>query len=50
MIDIKWCHFMLEETIEVILKRTYAHKEITTNIQKQEMKELLSLPIKICTF
>ena len=30
-----------EETIEIILKRIYINKEITTNIPKQEMKELL---------
>ena len=30
-----------EEAIEIILKRIYINKEITTNIPKQEMKELL---------
>ena len=33
----------LEETIEIILKRIYMKKEITANIPKQEMKELLIL-------
>ena len=33
----------LEETIEIILKRIYINKEITTDIPKQEMKELLIL-------
>ena len=33
----------LEETIEIILKRIYINKEITTDITKQEMKELLIL-------
>ena len=36
----------LEKTIEIILKRIYVNKEITTEIPKQEMKELLIL----CTF
>ena len=31
----------LEETIEIILKRIYINKEITADIPKQEMKELL---------
>ena len=31
----------LEETIEIILKRIYINKDITTDIPKQEMKELL---------
>ena len=31
----------LEETIKIILKRIYINKEITTDIPKQEMKELL---------
>ena len=31
----------LEETIEIILKRVYINKEITADIPKQEMKELL---------
>ena len=31
----------LEETIEIILKRLYINKDITTDIPKQEMKELL---------
>ena len=31
----------LEETIEIILKRIYVNKEITADIPKQEMKELL---------
>ena len=33
----------LKETIEIILKRIYVNKEITTGIPKQEMKELLIL-------
>ena len=33
----------LEETIEIILKRIYINKEITTDMPKQEMKELLIL-------
>ena len=33
----------LEETIEIIFKRIYLNKEITTDIPKQEMKELLIL-------
>ena len=33
----------LEGTIEIILKRIYMKKEITANIPKQEMKELLIL-------
>ena len=36
----------LEETIEIILKRIYINKEITTDIPKQEMKELLILCTK----
>ena len=36
----------LEETIETILKRIYVNKEITTDIPKQEMKELLILCTK----
>ena len=31
----------LEETIEIIFKRIYINKEITGDIPKQEMKELL---------
>ena len=31
----------LEGTIEIILKRIYVNQEITTDIPKQEMKELL---------
>ena len=33
----------LEETFEIIFKRIYLNKEITTDISKQEMKELLIL-------
>ena len=36
----------LEQTIEIILKRIYINIEITTNIPKQEMKELLFLCMK----
>ena len=36
----------LEETIEIILKRIYVNKEITNDIPKQEMKELLILCTK----
>ena len=36
----------LEQAIEIILKRIYINKEITTNIPKQEMKELLFLCTK----
>ena len=36
----------LEQTIEIILKRIYINKEITTNIPKKEMKELLFLCTK----
>ena len=36
----------LEQKIEIILKRIYINKEITTNIPKQEMKELLFLCTK----
>ena len=36
----------LEETIEIILKRIYISKEITTDIPKQKMKELLILCTK----
>ena len=36
----------LEETIEIISKRIYINKEITTDIPKQEMKELLILCTK----
>ena len=41
--DIRWCHLMwhycsfsvpLEETSEIILKRIYINKEITTDIPK----------------
>ena len=39
----------LEETIEIILKRIYVNKEITTDIPKQETKELLILCEK-CAF
>ena len=37
---------LLEETIEIILKRTYVNKETTSDIPKQEMKELLILCTK----
>ena len=40
----------LEETIEIILKRIYINKEITADIPKKEMKELLILYTKKCTF
>ena len=36
----------LEETIEIVLKRIYVNKEITTDISKQ-MKELLFLRAKM---
>ena len=36
----------LEETTEIILKRTYVNKKISTDISKQEMKELLILCTK----
>ena len=36
----------LEETIEIILKRECINKEITTDIPKREMKELLILCTK----
>ena len=36
----------LEETIEIVLKRIYVNKEITTDISKQ-MKELLFLRTKM---
>ena len=36
----------LEETIEIILKRIYVNKEITNDIPKREMKELLILCTK----
>ena len=37
---------LIKETIEVILKRIYINKEITTDIPKKEMKELLILCTK----
>ena len=37
----------LQETIEIILKSIYIYKEITTDIPKQEMKELLILFTKM---
>ena len=40
----------LEETIEIILKRIYINKQITTDIPKQEMKELLILRTKSVHF
>ena len=40
----------LEKTIEIILKRIYVNKEITTEIPKQEMKELLILCTKNAHF
>ena len=36
----------LEETIEIILKRICINKEITTDIPKREMKEMLILCTK----
>ena len=36
----------LEETTEIILKRTYVNRKISTDISKQEMKELLILCTK----
>ena len=36
----------LEETIEIIFKKIYVNKEMTTDIPKQEMKELLILCAK----
>ena len=36
----------LEETIEIIFKKIYVNKEITTDIPKQRMKELLILCTK----
>ena len=36
----------LEETIEIIFKKIYVNKEITTDIPKLEMKELLILCTK----
>ena len=36
----------LGETIEIMIKRIYANTEITTDIPKQEMKELLILSTK----
>ena len=40
----------LEETINIIIKRTYDKNEIKTNIPKQEMKELLYLCTKNAHF
>ena len=37
----------LEETIEIVLKRIYVNKEITTDISKQQMNELLFLRTKM---
>ena len=37
----------LEETIEIVLKRVYVNKEITTDISKQQMNELLFLRTKM---
>ena len=37
---------LIKETIEIILKRIYINKEITTDIPKKEMKELLILCTK----
>ena len=37
----------LEQTIEIILKKIYINKEITTNILKQEITELLFLCTKM---
>ena len=36
----------LEETIDIIIKRTYDKNKINDNIPKQEMKELLHLCTK----
>ena len=36
----------LEETTEIILKGTYVNRKISTDISKQEMKELLILCTK----
>ena len=49
--DIRWCHLMWHHcsrmlTFEIILKRIYVNKEITTDIPKQETKELLILCTK----
>ena len=40
----------LEETIETILKKIYVNKEMTTDIPKPEMKELLILCTKNLQF
>ena len=40
----------LEETIEIILKGIYDNKKITTDIPKQQMKELLILYTKNVQF
>ena len=37
---------LIKETNEIILKRIYINKEITTDIPKKEMKELLILCTK----
>ena len=36
----------LERTIQVVLKRIYEKHEVSTNVTKQEMKEMLILSIK----
>ena len=40
----------LDETIEIILNRTYERNEISTDITKSEMKELLNLCTKAVHF
>ena len=40
----------LERTIQVVLKRIYEKHEVSTNVTKQEMKEMLILSIKKCSF
>ena len=36
----------LERTIQVVLKRIYEKHEVSTNVTKKEMKEMLILSIK----
>ena len=36
----------LERTIQVVFKRIYEKHEVSTNVTKQEMKEMLILSIK----
>ena len=40
----------LDRTIQLVLKRIYEKHEISTNITKQEMKDMLILWTKKCSF